>query len=149
MTARLLALSLVLAAMGAIGWYIDDAAYSRGVRETQEEVQKAAIEATKQNDAVHREQIQTLLEAKDAEQKYLQVVSADHDRAVAELARLREFTHNTSGGSLPSADSIAYSHNANSAADLLGACGAELIDMARAADGHAADALMCTAAWPR
>ena len=75
MTLRLILLAIILSALGGAGWYIDASAYSRGVRDVQNEVQHAADEAAKQNAAVQRKQFETLLEAKDAQNKRLQMLS--------------------------------------------------------------------------
>ncbi len=149
MTLRLILIAIVLSALGGAGWYIDTSAYSRGVRDVQNEVQHAADEAAKQNAAVQRKQFETLLEAKDAQNKRLQIANADHDRALRELDGLRLSARASRGGTVPSAAAGAGVDDANPIADVLGHCGSELVRVAQAADAHAADALMCIQAWPR
>lgn len=149
MTLRLFLFTIVLSALGGAGWYIDASAYSRGVRDVQNEVQHAADEAAKQNAAVQRKQFETLLEAKDAQNKRLQIANADHDRALRELDGLRLANRASRGGTVPGTSTSTGADDTNSTADVLGHCGAELVRLAQAADGHAADALMCIQAWPR
>jgi hypothetical protein len=149
MMLRLIFLSAVLAALGGAGWYIDNAAYARGVRDVRNEVQKVADDAQKRNEAVHREQIENLMEATHAKDKRIQTISGDHDRALRELDGLRTAARAWGGGSMPGADSSTVTERPNPIADVLGQCSAELVRMAGAADAHAADALMLQQAWPK
>lgn len=149
MLLRLIALSVVLALLGSAGWYVDSAAYARGVREVREEVQKAADAATAQNAAVHRQQIENLMEATHAKELRLHAVSDDRDRALLELDGLRSAARASGGGSMPSAGTGAGADDTSAISDVLGQCGAELVRVAQAADRHAADALMLQQAWPR
>jgi hypothetical protein len=149
MTARLIAIAVMLSALIGAAWYVDSAAYERGANDVKEEVQKAADEAAMRNAAVQRKQLETLLESKNEQTKRLQIVSADHDRAVRELSGLRSAAGASRGGTVPSTTASTGADDPNPVADVLGHCGAELVRLARAADDHAADALMCTQAWPK
>lgn len=149
MMVRLIFLSVLLAAMGSAGLYIDNAAYERGAHDVRNEVQKTADSALERNEAVHREQIETLMEATHAKEKRLQTISDDHDRALRELGRLRSAASSWCGSAVPSTTASTGADDPNTVADVLGHCGSELVRLARAADGHAADALMCTQAWPK
>lgn len=148
-----LALGGLLAGLLALGLirverHIEQQGYDRGARETQEEVQRVADAQAAKNAEIQRRQIQTLTEARDAQQKRLQATVADHDRAVRELDGLRTTTRDGGSGDVPCATAETCAQYARAVADILGQCGAELIDVARAADGHAADALMLHQAWP-
>lgn len=149
MGARLIAISVALSILAGAGWYIDNAAYDRGVQEVREEVQKTADEAAKRNAAVHKKQIETLMEAHDAKEKRLQTISDDHGHALHELGRLRAAASAGSASGVPAAITSPGSDYASAVADVLGLCGTELVKLARAADGHAADALMLQQAWPK
>lgn len=146
---RLIACAVVLSILAGVCWYIDDAGYERGQRELREEVQKTADEAAERNAAAHKKQIETLMEAHDAKEKHLQTISDDHAGALRELGRLRAAASAWRSSSMLGANSSAVSDNSDPIEDLLGKCGAELVRVAKAADDHAADALMCIQAWPR
>lgn len=74
---------------------------------------------------------------------------ADHDRAVFELDRLRHAIATAPGHcAMPGDPATPGADRADPARELLGACAEQLADLARAADGHARDAVMLWYAWP-
>jgi regulator of replication initiation timing len=152
---KLIALLVALLAMVSGAWWLQSSSFSKGhaagVAEVRAEVQAVALQAERDNAAKHEQQIQTLMEAQHAKDKRLQTVVADNDRARLELDRLRVTLAQRDGGGseLPSADSGSVTEHNNPLADLLGQCSRELVELARKADGHAADAVILRDAWPR
>ena len=136
-------------------WWLQAKAFkdghAAGAAEVRAEVQAVALQAELDNAAKHDQQIQKLMEAQHAKDKRLQTVAADNDRARLELERLRVALAQTdSGGSeLPPAVAGPVIEYTNPLADLLGQCSRELVELARKADGHAADAVNLRDAWPK
>ena len=150
----ILVLSLILALLAGAWWLRESSfkeGHAAGAAEVRAEVQAVALQAERDNAAKHEQQIKTLMEAQNAKDKKLQLVAADHGRARLELERLRVALsqRNTSSGELPSADTGPIIEYTNPVAELLEQCSREFVELARKADGHAADAVNLRDAWPR
>ena len=136
-------------------WWLQAKAFkdghAAGAAEVRAEVQAVALQAELDNAAKHDQQIQKLMEAQHAKDKRLQVVAADNDRARLELERLRvALAQRDAGGSdLPTAVAGPVAQHPDTASELLVECSRELVDLARKADGHAADAVNLRDAWPK
>lgn len=108
--------------------------------------------------------IQALEQAREQTAKYQQdahqaaadaasrVAAADRDlhRNRTELDRLRDAirTRPATACTVPDTPTPASPSPVDAAGDILAECAAALADMARAADGHASDAVMCRSSWP-
>lgn len=71
------------------------------------------------------------------------------DRARDELDRLRVALAASGPGRMSSQSSPTRTDDTSAIAELLLACGSELQAVARAADGHASDAVILQKAWPK
>jgi GAF domain-containing protein len=152
---KLIALLVALLAMVSGAWWLQSSSFSKGhaagVAEVRAEVQAVALQAERDNAANHEQQIQKLMEAQHAKDKRLQTVAADNDRARLELERLRvALAQRDAGGSeLPPAVAGPVAQYTNPLAELLEECSRRYIEVARQADGHAADAVNLRDAWPK
>jgi hypothetical protein len=128
-----------------------DDGHAAGAAEVRAEVQAVALQAERDNSAKHEQQIQKLMEAQHAKDKRLQTVAADNDRARLELERLRvALAQRDAGGSdLPPAVAGPVAEHTDTASELLVECSRELVELARKADGHAADAVNLNNSWPK
>ena len=156
-------LSAIAAAVGiAIGaagaWTVQALRYESKIAD----IERTHIEAIAKAQATH---IQALEQAREQTAKHLQdahqaaedaasrVAAADRDlrRNRTELERLRDAirTRPTTACPMPNTATASSVESTDPIGDVLAECGAALTDMARAADGHASDAMMCRAAWPK
>lgn len=136
-------------------WWLQAKAFkdghAAGAAKVRAEVEAVALQAERDNAAKHEQQIQTLMEAQRAKDKRLQTVAADNDRARLELDRLRlVIAQRDAGGSdLPTAVAGPVTQHTDTSSELLVECSRRYIDLARKADGHAADAVNLRDAWPK
>jgi hypothetical protein len=117
---------------------IHDRAQLQSQRETLRAIEAAQAETTR------------LQEVADAATRRATERTQTHQRAAAgaraELDRLRDQLATTGPGGSPACP--AGADGADPARALLGACAAQLVELGRAADAHAADALRLYEAWP-
>lgn len=118
---------------------INDRAEVQRQRETLRAIEAAQAETTR------------LQEVADAATRRATERTQTHQRAAAgaraELDRLRDQLAATGPGGAPACP--AGADGADPARALLGQCAAQLVELGRAADAHAADALRLYEAWPR
>ena len=115
---------------------------------------RAEVQRQRENlRAIEAAQAETtrLQEVADAANRRATERTQTHQRAAAgaraELDRLRDQLATTGPGGAPACP--AGADGADPARALLGACAAQLVELGRAADAHAADALRLYEAWPR
>jgi hypothetical protein len=136
--------------LAAGGW----AAYVKGLDRGRSEVRAAWATSVEQQNAAATELSRQLQKAKDDALKKSSVRqsrnASDARSAGAELERLRLAAPLTTpadpergGDSCPAA-----TQRINTLTDIFRQCAGELVDLARKADGHAADAVMLQEAWP-
>ncbi len=132
------------------GWWLNQSAeargYARGIAESHAEADALALAATERNTETLRKQIVTLSEAQNARQKQLSTAQNAANDARRELDRLRDAI--SRGGDLPGTATNAAAVDRTAIGELLSACGERYSDLAREADGHAADSLMFQRGWP-
>lgn len=107
-----------------------------------------ALEQAREQTAKHQQQAHQA--AADAASR---VAAADRDlrRNRTELDRLRNAirTRPATACTMPDVATATSPAPADTVGDVLGECGAALTELARAADGHASDAVMLRDAWPK
>ena len=142
-TTRLAATLLVGIAMGGtlahqVHRAINDRAEVQRQRETLRAIEAAQAETIR------------LQEVADEANRRAAERTQVHQRAAAgaraELDRLRNAIATPGGAGAPAC--AAGADGADPARELLGACAAQLVELGRAADAHAADALRLYEAWP-
>ena len=145
--AAAIAVALTLLAIFALGW-------SRGADSVQVRWDKAkalqlqaGLEAEQAARHKERSMQQKLNEAQHAATERQIALRADYAAAHAAAYGLRD-TVAVLRGQLSAATDQAARAAAITAAELLGECSSEYRSLAAAADGHAADAEACRAAWP-
>ena len=110
--------------------------------------QRASIEALRRA----ADQTQALNEAHAQAIKAANIRAQNHHtaavRAGTELDRLRRTIAARRDDSVPRDPACPAADPAPAEGELLGQCGDALVELARAADGHARDAITCNAAWP-
>ena len=136
----------VIAAWGA--WSVQG--WRLGERITQ--MEKAQVEATntavREARATESRRYQEIAHAQAVAQTRAVAARRDADAARGELDRLRDASRATRGG-VPGEPAGACVARADAAGDVLAQCAAAYQELARAADGHANDALMLQQAWPK
>lgn len=152
-------LGAVAAAIGAAGaWTVQSWRYEAQIAD----IQRAHAQAVAAAQAAH---INALEAAREQTAKYQQnahkaaqdaasrVAAADvaMRRNRTELERLRDAirARPVAACAVPDDSTAASDEPADPVGDVLGECGTALADMARAADGHASDAVMLRNAWPK
>ena len=145
-----LPLLLAVAAVAAVA-----VAYNKGHTTGKAVIQAAWDEDIAQREAAQRaekdrleqhyaDQIQQAIAARDAQIKRVQ---ADADNARAAAGSLRQQL-TASRGRIAQVAPAAVVDYTDAVADILGECAARYTEVARAADGHAADAAALMRAWP-
>ncbi|WP_143694834.1 DUF2514 family protein [Variovorax sp. JS1663] len=110
--------------------------------------QKAALEAANENQRIAARWNSNLIGAINESRKRAQLLEAAAAGATAERGRLLDAIRRATSRPVPSDPGKASPEPANPLADVLGACTAEVQDLARAADGHASDVQTLTDGWP-
>lgn len=158
MTPPALILGAIAVFFGAAGaWTVQGWRMDARIADIQRTHAQAAI-------AAQSTHIQALEQAREQTAKYQQdahqaaedaasrVSAADRDlhRNRGELERLRDAIRARPAAAcpVPNAATTASPSPVDAAGDILGECAAALTDVARAADGHASDAVMCRLSWP-
>lgn len=138
-----LIIAAVIAAMGfGAAWQIQSWRYTS--KEADREQQQ--LEQVQQSAAASIRRADNVIAAQNAANARSVVLDRDRDRAYLELERLRTAASQVPGAS---ATPDACPDRADTARELLVACGAELIEMGAKADRHASDAMMLQQAWPK
>ena len=152
-------LAIATATVGVAGaWAVQSWRYEAQIAD----IQRAHAQAVATAQATH---IAALEQAREQTAKYQQnahkaavdaagrVAAADVAlrRNRTELDRLRDAirTRPATACPMPDTTTAPSAESADTLGDVLGECGAALADMARAADGHASDAVMLRNAWPK
>ena len=146
-------------AIGAAGaWTVQSWRYEAKIAD----IQRAHTQAVATAQAAH---INALEQAREQTAKYQQnahKAAADAASRVAaadvamrrnrtELERLRDAirTRPATACPMPDTSTAASAEPADTVGDVLGECAATVTELARAADGHASDAVMLRNAWPK
>ncbi|MGJ7613944.1 MULTISPECIES: hypothetical protein [unclassified Variovorax] len=110
---------------------------------------ETARKAADANRAIEAQRQTQVLEAQNAAKTREAGLRTDLGRASAERGRLLDAIKRATGGAVPSSSGNAKPQPANPIADVLGACTAEVQELAGAADGHASDVQTLESSWPK
>lgn len=143
------AAALLGASIAAVGAYkVQDWRYTGQINQIKAAQAEAVNTATREARAQESARFKGVQDAQAAAQTRAQVARRDADRARSELDRMRDTLSATRGG-VPGESPGACAVRADAGADVLAQCAAAYQELARAADGHANDALMLQQAWPK
>lgn len=144
---RLIAVTTALLGAFAAGWV------GQGWR-MQSVIDRKELAHAKQLEAMHTQALADYKDMEDKKNAALKTAEARADKnraaadaAAADLERLRGDLARVPAR-IQSATRAAVDQYAATAGELLGACSAEVAELARAADGHASDARLMREAWP-
>lgn len=149
LTPKAIAAVAVALALGGFGGYLKGNASGRAAAQAKwdkdiaqrEQAQRAEKDRL---ETEYEQRIKAAIAARDAQ---IRRVQADADSARAAVGGLRQQL--ASGrGRLTKAAPAAVADYADTAADILGECASRYTEVARAADGHAADTAALMRAWP-
>lgn len=154
-----LTLGAVAVAVGAAGawtvqsWRYDakisdiDRTHSAAIAQAQETHIKALENAREQSEKYQQDAHQAAADAA------IRISAADRDlhRNRTELDRMRDAIRSrpVATCAMPNVATAASVEPADTVGNVLAECAAAIAELARAADGHASDAMMCFAAWPK
>jgi hypothetical protein len=147
--ARALAVLILLSAAFAAGWEVNGWRLHTRLAELKTEYAQAQVAAVEHANA---ETIRLQTQAEEAARKQATRAAAlAHDAAGARdaLGRLRDTIANTAPVRVSGNPEAPASSNTDPARELFAQCAGALADLAKEADGHAADKLMLLEAWPR
>ena len=141
-----LALTLALVSAGA---YRAGKKHTQAAWDAEKVVQLAdAAQAEVKNRRIQTENDLKVINAQNAQTQRIAVLQADAVKSRAVVGGLRD-TIRTANAELPNRTAAAVRQYATTASELLAECSDRYSALAAKTDGHASDALMLQAAWPK